>query len=342
MLPELPEELNSTLLLTGATGFLGRALAKALLAAGFPPSRLRCLVRDPARAAREGLPEECLRRGDLGEAGVAGELAAAAAGIDVIVHLAGSLKAYGSAGFDAVNVAGTRRLYAAVRAAAPDAFAVHVSSLAAAGPSLDGRSSAAPPSACSPVSAYGRSKLRGEQELLASGLSHTIVRPPVVYGPGDAATRLLFRQATAPVVVVPRRSAPISVIHCDDVVAALRLAIARRPAGAVLPLDGPERTDTHAFSCAIAAACGRTARLVRVPMAFATAAAAASDVFARLRGSPGYFNRDKVREIGAPGWVADGAAARQVLGFVPRIGLVEGLAAVARAEGFAATTSATA
>ena len=70
---------------------------------------------------------------------------------------------------------------------------------------------------------------------LATGLAHCIVRPPVVYGPGDAATRLLFRQALAPLVAVPARRAPLSVIHSDDVVDALLAAIQRRPAGAILP-----------------------------------------------------------------------------------------------------------
>ncbi len=339
----MPLDSNSTLLLTGATGFLGGALARALLASGFAPARLRLLVRDPARAERLGLPGASLRSGDLGDPQGAAALASAVAGADLVVHLAGSLKAFGSQGYEAVNVEGTRRLYTAVREVAPQAFVVHVSSLAAAGPSVDGAGSAAPAAHCRPVSAYGASKLRGELELLRAGLAHTIVRPPVVYGPGDGATQLLFQQATAPLVVVPRRAAPISVIHADDVVTALLAAIERRVAGAVLPLDGPERTDTHAFSRAIAFACGRRARLLPVPMALAAAAACASDLVARLRRRPGYFNRDKVREIGAPGWVADGAPARAALGFSPRIGLQEGLAAVARAEGFArAVTSATA
>ncbi|MCA8964160.1 MAG: NAD-dependent epimerase/dehydratase family protein [Planctomycetes bacterium] len=339
----MPLATNSTLLLTGATGFLGGALAKALLDSGFAPARLRLLVRDPARAERMGLPGEALCRGDLGDPDGAASLARAVEGVDVAVHLAGSLKAFGSQGYEAVNVDGTRRLYAAMRDVAPHAFVVHVSSLAAAGPSVDGGGSAASPDRCRPISAYGSSKLRGEMELLRAGLAHTILRPPVVYGPGDGATRLLFQQATAPLVVVPRRAAPISVIHADDVVAALLAAIERRVAGAVLPLDGPERTDTHAFSRAIAEACGRRARLVPVPIALAACAAVASDLVARLRRRPSYFNRDKVREIGAPGWVADGEPVRAALGFAPRIGLSEGLAAVARAEGFARrVTSATA
>ena len=332
--PELRPGTFPTLLLTGATGFLGRALVGALAQAGWGKDQLRLAVRDPSRAAASGLPPATFCAADLSQADSLPALAAAAAGADAVVHLAGSLKAFGPDGYAAVNVAGTERLYRAVASVAPRAFVVHVSSLAAAGPSVDGQGSAAAPAACQPVSAYGRSKLGGEQALLATGLAHCIVRPPVVYGPGDAATRLLFRQALAPLVAVPARRAPLSVIHSDDVVDALLAAIQRRPAGAILPLDGPERTDTHGLSRRIAAACGRRARLVPVPLWLARAAATAGDLVARLRGVPGYFNRDKVREIAAPGWVADGSAARQCLDWTPRVDLAAGLRQVAAAEGF--------
>lgn len=333
------------MLLSGATGFLGLALAKALLAGGWPADRLRCLVRDPDRAKKLGLPAASLWQADLGRAGSEASLAEAAVGAQVVVHLAGSLKAYGKNGYRAVNVVGSRRLYAAVAAQAPLAFVVHVSSLAAAGPSTDGRASAAPAAACRPVSAYGTSKLRGELELLRSGLSHTIVRPPVVYGPGDAATRMLLQQSSATRVWLPKNAAPLSVIHVQDVVLALLLAIDRRPHGAVLPLDGPARTDTHEFTRAIAKACGVQPKFVPVSLRLAAVAALAADVVARVRRRPSYFNRDKVRELAAPGWVADGEPARRALGFLPNVALHEGLAAVVRAEGFVrepAATSATA
>ena len=79
----------------------------------------------------------------------------------------------------------------------------------------------------------------------------------------------------------------------------------------------------------MAAACGGRARLLPVPMPVAYAAAMLSEWWGRCRSGVGYFNRDKVREIRACGWVADGQRAKAILQFVPSIGLRQGLAAVA-------------
>lgn len=331
---EFAETPPGDLLITGATGFLGGCFVREFLARGGEEPRLRCLVRDPDRARRAGLPAASLRIADLAAADGAA-LRAAVEGVCIVVHFAGAIKGLRAEDFDAVNVEGTAALCSAVRDAAPGAHFVAVSSLAAAGPSIDGRTSALPPHETKPVSWYGASKRRGELAVVASGLAHTILRPPVVYGPGDDATRLLFRQARAPVVVAPSAPRPLSVIHADDVVAAVMRTVAVRPGGVCLPLAGPERTDTHAFLRAIAAACGRHPRLVSVPLALAAGAARVSDVIARLRRSPGFFSRDKIREIAAVGWVADPEPAARALGFHARIPLADGLLAVAREFGFA-------
>lgn len=328
----MPDFPNGDLLLTGATGFVGGVLLRRLLAMGVPAARLRVLARDRVRAAALGLPSSSIVGVDFADPAGGPALLAAAAGVQTVVHLAGSLKGYRRDHFDRVNVDGTARLVAAVRQAAPDAHVVCVSSLAAAGPSVDGAGSASPPDLATPVSWYGDSKRRGELAVVGSGLPFTIVRPPVVYGPGDAATRLLFAQACAPVVVVPPVPRPLSVVHVDDVVAALVLACSRRPPGAIVPLDGPDRTDTHALLRAIASACGRRARLLQVPLPIAGVGAALADLWARLRARPGFFSRDKMKEIAACGWVADGSAAQRHLGFTPQVRLVDGLAAVAQRE----------
>jgi nucleoside-diphosphate-sugar epimerase len=320
-------------LLTGATGFLGGAVLQRLLLRGLRATAIRCLVRDRARALAQGIPAASVFCADLANPADSRALAAAVEGVGVVMHLAGAVKAWNRSGFEGPNVDGTRRLLAAVENSAPSAHFLLVSSLAAAGPSTDGASSTAMPDRCRPVSAYGDSKRRAELAVVQGSLPWTIVRPPIVYGPADAATRLLFKQACAPMTAVLARPRPLSVIHRDDVVEALLCAVSAR-LGAVLALDGPERTDTHALLRAMATACGRTARLVPVPIPLAGAAALATDLVAALRHRAGFFNRDKMREIRAAGWVADGTVANGLLGFSPAVPLSAGLLATARAEGF--------
>ncbi len=321
-------------LVTGATGFIGRVLTARLRAAG---CGVRCLVRDPVRAARLGLPQEVLRPGSLDDSA---SLRAAARGAATVVHLAGATRAFGQAGYDATNVAGTAHLLAALRDVAPDAGLVQVSSLAAAGPSVDGATANLDPGSCRPVSAYGRSKLGGEVEVAreraARGLRAVVIRPPVVYGAADEATALLFDQALAPLAVVPWRARPLSVIHVEDLVAFLHAAVVRLAAvdGRHLSVEGPERLDTDELPRRIAQACGRRARLLRIPMALPRyLVAPLVEGFARLRRRPGFLSVDKMREASAVGWVADGGPAIEALGHRPEVAVDAGLRAVALTEG---------
>jgi hypothetical protein len=84
---------------------------------------------------------------------------------------------------------------------------------------------------------------------------------------------------------------------------------------------------------AIAKSCGRSARLVPIPLAVAGAAAAVCDLWARITGKASFFNGDKVKELRAPGWVADGSSAQHALGIAPEIGIERGFAEVAQREG---------
>ncbi len=320
------------ILVTGATGFVGRALVEHLLASGVEPGRLRLLVRDARRAAAVGLPAASLVQGHLAAADA---VSAAARGVATAFHIAGAVKAGSRQEFMATNAGGTEIVVRALCAGAPGCRLVHVSSLAAAGPSVHGETSALPPERCRPWSDYGESKRRGELAVQAVGerLAWVIVRPPVVYGPRDAATRLLFRQALAPLVAVPWRARPLSLIHVRDLVSALALTARASIAQRVLPVEGPDRHDTDSLACAIAAACGRGARLVRVPLACAWPIALGCDWLGRLRGRPPWFGRDKLRDLRAPGWVADPAPAREALGFVPSIPTAVGFRETAMVEG---------
>jgi nucleoside-diphosphate-sugar epimerase len=310
-------------LVTGGQGFIGAHLCRRLLADGHA---VRVLARPRSSLERlQGLPVEVVR-GDLA---TGDGLAGAVAGADWVFHLAGALKGFREEDLMRVNRDGARRLAEACRAAGPARFLL-VSSLAAGGPSgADGRPrrEADPPA---PVSWYGASKLAAEREILEAGLPSVILRPPVVFGPGDRDVLACFRLAARGLLPVPggggRR---YSVLYAPDLADGLvRAAQVPCPAGTVLHLTGPDLPWSE-FGQRIAAALGRRGRLLALPEGLVRLAGLAADLGARLRGRPGIFSSQKVAEMLASGWVASPDRAREVLGWTAPTGLDAALAATA-------------
>ena len=204
--------------LTGATGFLGRAVCEALSALGW---RLRILARAEAQPPQNA---EVF----LGRLADTKALDCLVQGADLIIHIAGLVKARTPAGFLPVNVDGARRMAEAAARHAPAAHFVLVSSLSAREPRL---------------SAYAASKAAGEAAVreIIRPERLTILRPPAIYGPGDRETLALFRAVDRlPLVPLPGPpSARLAMIHVADAAAQIA-AQAEAPAiGAVWALaDG--------------------------------------------------------------------------------------------------------
>jgi len=317
------------LLLTGATGFVGGAALRAFLDAGH---RVRALVRDP-----RGLPGDLAAHPALethaGSLVSPDSLQGLGAGVDAVVHLAGVVDAPRAADFQRVNCDGTRRLAEAVARAAPQAIWVQVSSLAATGPGDPSRDSDPP----QPVSEYGRSKLAGEQVLgQAWPGPRVVLRAAAVYGPGDVGFLPFFRAAAAGRVnALPAKGpARLSLVHVDDLVAALQLAVAGGAAlerGRVLHIAAPERPSPRELLAAIATAVGGRSRIVSVPTALLWTVAALATPSRRLWGRPRYLSLDKARELTAAAWCCEADGATAALGWVPRYTLAAGLAHTAAA-----------
>ena len=180
------------IVLTGATGFVGSAIVRHLVANGH---QLKLPLRRPQLASSFDQRVSCVPIGDL-----AGPIdwAPVLEGMEGLVHAAGL--AHGKENesrLNAVNVTATERLMrAAVQAGVRQV--VHISSIRA----VTGRHAEfaieedAKPD---PTDAYGRSKLMSEAAVLAAGVRGVILRPPLVYGAGVGANmRLLARLATSP------------------------------------------------------------------------------------------------------------------------------------------------
>jgi dihydroflavonol-4-reductase len=192
-----PREVQSPVVVTGAAGFIGRHLVRALTARG---GVVRCvdlpeaLATWPSGTARGGGPGRVERHGvDVRDQE---GLARLLEGADVAFHLASAHLAHGApeAWFREVNVEGTRNV---VRAAARGGVrrVVHVSSVGVYGHVSDPPADEEAPK--HPSNPYERTKLEGEaaalEEGAAAGIEVIVLRPAWVYGPGCPRTEKLLR-----------------------------------------------------------------------------------------------------------------------------------------------------
>jgi nucleoside-diphosphate-sugar epimerase len=311
---------------TGGTGFVGAHVVAALRRRSHA---VACLVRDPRKAERTfGAEPPELIRGDLDDAAA---LARGAAGADAIVHLAGLTAARSRAELFAVNASGTRAVVEAARAAGGTLRRfVHVSSLAAAGPVVNGVVPSGDEEA-RPVSDYGRSKLAGEAPVRGSSLPWTILRPPAVYGPGDREFLRLFRIAGRGVApIFGDGSQRLSMVFAGDLAEAIVACVESAPGAAVYYPAHPEVTTTRALLAGIATALDVRVRLVPLPRALIRPLFWVTGNAARLAGRATLLSADKANELLADAWLCSPAPLTTETGWQARTPLASGLRATAQ------------
>jgi nucleoside-diphosphate-sugar epimerase len=189
------------------------------------------------------------------------------------------------------------------------------------------------------MTAYGRSKLEGERAIEAvPGLHWTVLRPGVVYGPGDRALLPLFVLASRGVLpLIGRATAAYTFVHVSDLVRAIAAAADQHPDDEVIFVGHPQPVTTRALLEGVRTAVGRGAVIVRVPSLLLRLAARLGDAGGALRGRPLPINSRRYAELATEGFVCRVDRLRDRLGVVATIGLDEGLAEAAawyRREGW--------
>ncbi|MEM6329866.1 MAG: NAD-dependent epimerase/dehydratase family protein [Planctomycetota bacterium] len=334
-----------TSLVTGASGFIGPRLVARLQRAG---RDVVCLVRKTSNTDRLKPLGVRFVTGDVTDpASLPPALGCVQGGVDEVYHLAGRLHGSTLGEFLDVNERGAHNLAEACAAQPRPPVLVVASSLAAAGPSpADTPHTEA--GADAPISKYGKSKLASERAArrFAGRVPTTIVRPPVVFGPGDKDGFLVFqgikRTRLHP---VPNRSGlPVSLIYADDLCEAFYLAAER---GERLPASDSTGGDSTSDDTTGDKATGLYYATDPQPTTWAEAGRMAArgmgcrvfvlktrkwpflipalvgDAIGKLTGKPSIFGMDKLTEATQPGWLCSGAKAQQQLGFAPAAPLEE-------------------
>jgi dihydroflavonol-4-reductase len=321
---------GQSVVVTGASGFVGGHLVRRLMARGF---RVSCLVR--ATSQVDGLRAAGARivACDIADrTAIARALASSGAGL--VFHLAGVLRAIDAKDFARVNEAGVEAVAQACADQREHPVLVLASSLAAAGPSgREARVESDPPA---PVSHYGSSKLAGERAATryADALPITVVRPGVVFGAGDRALYEVWKPIARSGLHVVGGSGErrVSLVAVADVVECLVLAAERGErlvpgiAGRGVYFAAAGDMSYVELGMAIARALGAPPpRIVRLPEWSMRTIGGLGDVMSRIRRCPGWVGRDKVRELLAGSWTCSSEKAQRQLGWLPAASLADRL-----------------
>ncbi len=263
----------SRVLVTGASGFVGRTLCGALTKAGY---RVRAAVRDPGRA-----PPDAAEIVTVGDLGADTSWHPALEGVDLAIHLAARAHVMNDRGngeaYREVNARGTQN-FAAHCAAARVRRLVFLSSV-----KVNGEAAAERPYSAldepRPQDAYGVSKYEAERFAMQvgeqSGMEVAIVRAPLMYGPGVKANfarlmRWVDQERLLPLGAVANRRSLLSLWNLSDLLAVL-LAHPAAPGQVWMASDG-EDVSTPELIRRLARAMNRRVRLVAVPTALLRAA----------------------------------------------------------------------
>lgn len=288
------------LLLTGATGLVGSALLRRLLAEG---QAVRCLVRDPRRLGAQRVRVQ-IALGDLADPP---SFRNAMRDVETVVHLAAAIRDQSRGSIEELNGIATWRMVQAAERAGVRRFVF----LSALGASPHERAR------------FFRAKALAEQAVAEARLHSIVLAPSIVYAPGDRWLGLLERMSLLPVVPIAGRGrAQFEPIYAEDVAACAIAALRASPAGeregaggGRLELAGPEVLSYEEIVQLVLHAHRRRRALVRVP---APLVSRALRLLEQARGARAFATWDEAELLEVPMLSRRGVADAQALGVTPR------------------------
>lgn len=301
-----PEDLTANdmkIFLTGATGFVGRNVLKRLLLDGHEV----CILLRPRKSplidlgfAGEVPIEKKTMHHVFGDVVTGSGLDKGILGCNAVIHLVGIIVEKGINTFEAVHHVGTRNVVEAAKRAGVTRF-IHMSAI---GVRKNG------------VAEYQRSKWRGEEEVRRSGIAYCIIRPSLIFGPGDGfVTQMMGLMKKAPLFrPVPGKGTPkFRPIFVNDVAFCFARALTENAAtNTTVELGGPNEMTLDEVLAEIARCAGVSKPVVHIPMPLMFLGA----VLARMLPNPP-VTADQLRML-AEGSTCEIGAMKRIFGLSPR------------------------
>jgi len=303
-------------LVTGATGFIGAHLCRALFERG---DQVTALVRTPAKADKlaEGV---AVLEGDLG---IFDEPDRVLDEVDVVVHLAGVVAAPTEDIYEAINFTAVKDLVDCLeRQSWTPKRLLFASSLAAAGPSPADRAWTEA-DALKPIDPYGVAKARAETVVARTTFPATSFRPCIVVGPDDPATLTLFQSARNGVGLrvgnTPQR---LSFIDVRDVVSGIIAMCDDDRAGHFTYfISNPTEIDINELWAGLSRAVGKKVRIISMPSWVLRAFVPVATLGSKLLGITNQLDMKQYKQMTAEAFVCSSAALSADLGWTAIHGL---------------------
>jgi nucleoside-diphosphate-sugar epimerase len=311
-------------LVTGGTGFIGSHLVDRLLEEGHS---VRCLVRRMSN--RQWLAGRGLELVECEQVGERAVIRQAVEGVDLVLHVLGTLVAPTLEAFRQVNVEPVRMILdACLERGGLERF-VLVGSLGAAGPNLGPEGLLRESDPCRPVSAYGRSKLEAEEvtRQYQGKVPYTIVRLSAVYGPRDLNLLTIFKSAVKRGVVpqVGRQAKALSLVHVRDATEGIcRAATARTSLSETYFLASEGVYSMQDVAGALAVVLNKKIKVRVIPDLVVKGMMLYADLLSRWFKKDILLNRDRLTTLSYPRWACDVSKARADLGYRQTVSLEDG------------------
>ena len=314
---------GSSTLVTGATGFIGSHLVDALLERG---CKVHCVVRETSNLQWLDKSRVILHTGDLHQPETYQDCLSE---VDYVFHSAGITRADNRHDYLHNNArVGIPFYQSCIDHGKQIKGVVHVSSLAAVGPTLP-EQKVDEDTPCHPLTYYGKSKLTGEEIALgyASELPMVVIRPPVVYGERDVnfftyLKAIRWRMAIK-IGTTPRT---LSLIHVKDLVnAMIRAAEAPDRDHNVFFVTDGETYSWDDVAAAAMQALGVRAQTVIIPVSLMGFAAMISEFLAKMRNRVPLIDRQRMIDLRQSSWTASPERFFNHYDFRPQLDLKQGM-----------------